>query len=155
MLFTSRNVKNAITLGCLEALGYPILVLGVRLTAGIKNASRSPPPSRKEESEMVHANYNILIFESGKAKKQPVDGYRASLPNFPEADVVINRTWIRGSGPSKDSWTCTEYESGLAIGEGRTREDAIANAESNIYRHGVERLLSSMSASIYLNGRAN
>lgn len=104
---------------------------------------------------MVHANYNILILESGKAKKQPVSGYQAALPNFPEANVVINRTWIRGKGPDLTSWTCTEYESGLAIGEGRTREDAIANAESNIYRHGVERLLSSMSASIYSNGRAN
>lgn len=104
---------------------------------------------------MTHATFNILILDSGKANKQPVKGYRAILPNFPEANIVINRTWIRGKGPPPHSWTCTEYESGLALGEGNTRADAIANAESNIYRHGMERMLSSMSASIYSNGRAN
>ena len=104
---------------------------------------------------MKRATYNILILESGKAKKLPVKGYWASLPAFPEVRAVVNRTWIRNIGPSPCSWTCTEYESRLAIGEGNTRNDAIANAESNIRRHGMERMLSSMSASIYSRGRAN
>ena len=103
---------------------------------------------------MTPASFNILVLESGKAKKLPVKGYRATLPNFPEVNAVINRQ-IMSSGQFTGQWTCTEYESGLAIGEGKTRNDAIANAESNIYRHGMERMLSSMSASIYSNGRTN
>ena len=99
---------------------------------------------------MKRATYNILMLESGKPKKLPVKGYWASLPAFPEVRAVVNRTWTRNIGPSPCSWTCTEYESGLAIGEGNTRSDAIANAESNIYRHGMD-----MSASIYSCGRAN
>ena len=103
---------------------------------------------------MKRISFNVFINGEDGPKLENVSGYKCSLSKYPEVISALNRTNIF-HGRFPELWACTEIETGLQIGEGKTRAEAIRDAESNISRHGMEMLLKCMSQSIYSKGRAN
>lgn len=99
---------------------------------------------------MTPKTLNIAVrYAHGGSTLTPVPARFVELAGLPDIRCFVHRDL------TPPGWTCTEYETGLALGRGKRRIDAEDDAITRIWMHGMERLLNSMSAHIMQYGRAN
>ncbi len=104
---------------------------------------------------MKKVKFNVFVtkfIDSNRFihEKNIIDGFAYRSTQFPDIMLVVHKR-IRST-----HWTVSEWETGSSIGVyGKTKKDAITQADSVIISKGVEVLLRGLSLCLYSYGQAN
>ncbi len=84
------------------------------------------------------SEYYIHMAPKSATRWKQVEGRRLSIAGFEEFDLFAHQSRYDEGTIIPDYWTVSEGQTGLALGEGETEDEAIAYATEQLNRRGVE-----------------